>query len=125
MNLTPVLVVGISVFGVYKLFELFVRKQERMAMVDKIDKLSEIEFKGTKIDLPAFSSYGKFTSLRIALLLMGVGLGFITGFILLLEGFIRDSRQESEILYFACIALFGGLGLLISYFIEASKEKRN
>jgi len=125
MELTPILVIGTLVFGVYKLFELFVHKQERMAMIDKIDKLSEIEFKGAKIDLPAFSSYGKFTSLRIALLLMGVGLGFITGFILRHVEVLQDPRRESEILYFACIALFGGLGLLISYLIEASKEKRD
>ena len=48
------LVVGIVCAGIYGLFELFVRKRERLAIIEKIgDKLDASAFDG-KLGLPSY-----------------------------------------------------------------------
>jgi hypothetical protein len=119
MNLTPVLIVVVVFFGVYKLFELFVHRKERTMLIEKIENLNPTEIPEIKLS----SASGKYAALRGALLAMGIGLGFIVGFMLRSSGLLSGFEKESQILYFACICLFGGLGLLVSYFIESRVEK--
>ena len=60
------------------------------------------------------------SALRWGCLFMGVGLGI---FIANLIESVRDN--SSEALYPALIMFFGGLGLLISYYIQLKLDERN
>ena len=73
-------VVGIITLGIYRLFELFVRKKERLIIIDKIgDKLTPDILSG-KIDfstnIPKFS----FSALKFGCLFMGLGIGMLVAF---------------------------------------------
>ncbi|GHT18886.1 hypothetical protein AGMMS4957_02010 [Bacteroidia bacterium] len=124
MELTPVFVVGFLVLGTYKLFELFVRKSERLAIIEKLVAFSGDKVFSGSIKLPdiSFGSDSGSWALRVALLLIGVGLGCLLGFFTQYYYF-GDSpdwhiRQLAGIIYLAYIAIFGGAGLLVAYLIE-------
>jgi hypothetical protein len=117
------------IFGcIYKVIEMFVHKRERLMLISKITELSNIDFKGINF----YSSGNKYTALRVGLLMLGVGLGFFVGFFLNLmtvSGKL-DTLYEWQyyskvggIIYVACICIFGGIGLLISYLTERKAEK--
>mgnify|MGYP007062590855 CR=1 FL=1 len=58
------LVVGIVCAGIYGLFELFVRKRERLAIIEKIgDKLDASAFDG-KLGLPNYMRNFSFSSFK-------------------------------------------------------------
>ena len=77
------LVVGIICAGIYGLFELFVRRKERLAIIEKIgEKLDASSFEG-KLRLPSYGvSLRSFGSLKGGCLLAGIGLGLLVGFLL-------------------------------------------
>ena len=117
------------IFGcIYKVIEMFVHKRERLMLISKITELSNIDFKGINF----YSSGNKYTALRIGWLMLGVGFGFLAGFLI---NFITaqgklDTLYEWQyyskvggIIYVACICIFGGIGLLISYLTERKAEK--
>lgn len=124
------LIVGIVCAGIYGLFELFVRKKERLAIIEKIgDKLEPSAF-DVKIGLPRLATNFSFSSLKTGCLLAGIGLGLLVGFII--SVFLADSsldnwwrRELISTVYGASVLLFGGIGLIIAFVIELklSKEK--
>ncbi|MDR1738253.1 MAG: hypothetical protein LBR66_05480 [Candidatus Symbiothrix sp.] len=127
MDFDAICIVGFLVLGIYKLFELFVRKNERLALIEKLTVLNT----DLPVKLPPIvfenKTFGS-GSLKIALLLIGIGFGCVLGGILqyLLYNYemvLRGDasfyfRQIVSVMYVACIALFGGAGLLIAFFIE-------
>ena len=122
------LIVGIICAGIYGLFELFVRKKERLAIIEKIgDKLEPSAF-DVKVGLPRLATNFSFSSLKTGCLLAGIGLGLLVGFIISvsLTDFNLDGRRELiSTVYGASVLLFGGIGLIIAFVIELklSKEK--
>ena len=120
------------VFGtIYKVVELFVRKRERLMLISKLTEISNVDFKGISL----YSSGNKFTALRIGWLMLGVGAGFLLGFLVNLmatygryasemgSGDMWDYRRYvSGIVYLACICICGGTGLLLSYKKEREAE---
>ena len=114
------------VFGtIYKVVELFVRKCERLMLINKLTEISNVDFKGISL----YSSGNKFMALRIGWLLLGVGCGFLFGF--LINMMATYGRYATEfgtarsyhntvggIVYVACICICGGIGLLLSYRAE-------
>lgn len=124
------LIVGIVCAGIYGLFELFVRKKERLTIIEKIgDKLDASTF-NVKIGLPQFTSNFSFSSLKAGCLLAGIGLGLLVGFIVSInvQQSTPDGWWEREIigsLYGASVLLFGGIGLIVAFLIEMkiSKDK--
>ncbi len=51
------LIMGIITLGIYKLFELFSCRRERMAIIEKFgDKISAADWKG-KFSLPIYNHY--------------------------------------------------------------------
>ncbi|GAB6394019.1 MAG: hypothetical protein MdMp024_0331 [Bacteroidales bacterium] len=128
------LIVGICVAGVYGLFELFARKKERLAVIEKIgEKIDANAFDG-KLVLPNFGPKFSFSALKVGSLLMGIGLGLLVGFLihyrLILEGtFMRGEEWRYNDLtataYGAAVLLFGGAGLVIAFLIEARMAKKN
>jgi len=96
-------------FGVF-----YFRNKENMALIDR--GLNPRVAKA----LPR-----PFTSLKYGLLLCGSGLGFFIAFLIdrlainhTVMGSEGPHQQEFPQIYFALIALFGGLGLILSYRIE-------
>jgi len=118
------------IFGcVYKVVELFARKRERLMLINKITEISNTDFKGINL----YSSGNKFMALRIGWLMLGVGCGFLFGF--LINWTATNGKYATEfgnawsyhnavgsIVYVACICICGGIGLLLSYKAERKAE---
>src|SRR5690606_33019404 len=92
--ITIPLVTGICIFGFYKLIELFVRKRERLMIIERISQLENVNTE--KLDLSRLFGKGvnidgRYLSLRIGLLLIGIGLGLLIGFFIVLNtyGYMR------------------------------------
>lgn len=120
------------VFGViYKLFELFVCKKERMMLIEKLppEALSDVRIKIFK------SSNGSYMPLRVGCLLMGLGIGLAVAYVIVFgtwtgaysSGMAKEwmFRDLSGIIFGACVLIGGGLGLVVSYLIEIWREKQN
>ncbi|PXV69199.1 hypothetical protein CLV62_101468 [Dysgonomonas alginatilytica] len=142
--LGPIFVTGIVVLGIYRLFELFVRRQERMAIIEKLQNNVDLSAFANKFSLPILGGQSQMKlpsswSLRASLLLVGVGLGLLAAFFLELgltnsqspefahyDDAVKDNiRSSVAIIYLASVSLFGGLGLLIAYLVEQRKEKQH
>lgn len=133
----PPLVVGIICAGIYGLFELFVRKQERLALIEKLsDKLSATDVK-EKLTFPIRRMpHLSFNSLKTGLLLTGIGLGLLVGFSIMVNvipnypfnGNWHETEVLGSIVYGASVLLFGGIGLIVAFVIEmkmANKKKED
>lgn len=129
------LIVWICVSGLYGLFELFVRRKERMMIIEKLsekDDLSCLMDKfGGKIGIPNYLRVS-FSSLKIGCLLAGLGLGLLVGVIFSMvlssNGYDMHDHRINEIYgaaYAASVLLFGGLGLLVSFMIENKIQKNS
>ena len=125
--ITIPLVVGIITLGTYRLFELFVRKKERLTIIEKIGDKFDSSMIENKFSFPLKSQgTGAFGTLKIACLLLGVGLGLLVGYFICLSSVsgystmdLRNNAYEiSGVVYGASVLLFGGLGLLVAFIIE-------
>ena len=119
-------VIGIITLGIYKLFELFVRKKERLVIIDKIgDKLTpdilsgQIDF---STNIPKFSS----SALKFGCLCMGLGIGMLVAFAVHYNfaDFVENAYYQRSAVYGSCVLLFGGLGLLIAFIVELKISKK-
>jgi len=109
IEITPVLVL-LVIFGfIYGIVHLGVRRKERMAMLEKGADPSA--FNITKPGL---------ATIRYGLLLIGVAAGILLGNIL-----EATTNLEEEVSYFSMIFLFGGLALVISYFLEKFQSNKD
>ena len=102
-----------TVFGIYYV-SVTTRNKERMALIDKGADASL--FNTGKEGQKSLFNWNKLT-LKIGMLLMGVGIGIIAGAIL-------ESMQvmENGADYTSMVFLFGGLSLVLFYLID-SKNK--
>lgn len=127
--IVPPLVVGICVYGIYKLFELYARRRERIMLIEKLGSVPS-----ENLSLPSFgnlrlSSYG---ALKGGCLLVGLGLGLLLGYIICaatITNYVQnlgswENKEISSIIYGACVLLFGGIGLLTAFIIELNLEKK-
>lgn len=123
-------VFGIVTLGIYKLFELFVCKKERLAIIEKMGERFTPDMLEHKI---SFSSIGNisFSALKIGCLLAGMGLGLLIGFSLcaiIIPGYIAGGYRGNQyemvgLVYGASVLLFGGIGLLIAFVVELKVSK--
>lgn len=133
--LTASLIVGIICAGIYGLFELFVRRNERLAIIEKMgDKLDASAFE-SKLGLPNYLKRFSFSSLKAGCLLTGIGLGLLVGFVIntsLAYSFSGGNYNDwnhwlrgevAGTAYGASVLLFGGLGLIIAFIIELKLSK--
>ena len=127
--ITPPLICAIIFGCVYKVIELFVRKRERLMLINKLTEISNVDFKGINL----YSSGNKYTSLRIGWLMLGIGSGFLIGFLInMMATYGRYAydfdavwgyhRAVGGIVYMACVCICGGIGLLLSYRAEHKAE---
>ncbi|MCL1627095.1 DUF6249 domain-containing protein [Bacteroides caecicola] len=115
------------VFGViYKLFELFVGRKERMMIIEKLgDKLTPDTFKNGIFYRTGLFSFG---GLRMGCLMIGLGVGLLVryGIISATQYSYFDGNRPYEVtsvVYGACVLLGGGTGLVVSYLIEKKQRE--
>lgn len=124
-------IIGIITLGIYKLFELFVRKKERLTIIEKIgDKLHPSILNDSISFSPSFEKSNKtsFITMRIASLLLGIGLGLLVGFLInqfyLGEGQNHLHFQMRETIFGASVLVFGGLSLLVAFIVEIKLNRQ-
>ena len=90
---------------------VYLRKYENMERMSIIDKgLSPDIFKRGRTTAPG--------TIRWALLMIGIGIGFLIGY------WLDRSFDMEEVGYFSMLFIFGGLGLGLAYFFEEAKGKK-
>ena len=128
-----ILIVGIITLGIYRLFELYVRRKERMAIIEKLGEQIKLSEANVDLNLPIFRQSNGNWALKISLLLVGVGIGLLiawgiefaaTNGQFKISGDNWKFNHQIGIVYFASAAIFGGIGLLIAYFIELKNNRK-
>jgi hypothetical protein len=124
---------GIGAYAFYKLIELFVRKKERLLILEKISLLENVNTENLNLsklfgEEKIFKN--QFLTLRIGSLLMGLGLGLLIGYIIVqtsmgISGEVSyDMRDAMSVIYGASTLLFGGLGLVTGFIVEIKMKKQ-
>jgi hypothetical protein len=125
--ITIPLTFGIGAYAFYKVIELFVRKKERLMLIDKLDTLENINtssfnLNGVFGEVKALQN--QYLTLRIGSLLMGLGLGLLIGYVIVNVSFpvVGDVSysmlQTQSVIYGASTLLFGGMGLTGGFIAE-------
>jgi uncharacterized protein YneF (UPF0154 family) len=96
------------IFGIVYLY-----KRERMAMIER--GMDPRRYKPQS---------APFQNLKWGLLLVGAGVGLFLAYLLDRTVF-KSTMDDNEAIYFALIAIFGGLGLFASYRIEKKEISDN
>jgi len=124
---------GIVTLGFYKLFELFVCKKERLAIIEKMGERFTPDMLENKINLSSVGNLS-FSALKFGCLFMGLGLGLLMAYLICtttIENYATPNadwgwevRQTVSVIYGACVLLFGGAGLLASFLVELKISKK-
>lgn len=127
---------GIVTLGIYRIVELFVKKKERLLMIEKLGQSEDVSELLRNFSSPDHKRKS-YTALKVALLLIGLGFGLLAGFMVSSfwqAGIPFESRMAFQvretvnIIYGASVLFFGGLGLLMAFFLEQKyiqREKKN
>jgi hypothetical protein len=107
-QIVPVFIVAIIFGFTYGVIQLLVRRKERMALIEKGADASLL------VSKPSFNYY----ALKIGLLCIGVAIGLIIGATL-----VETTTLHEEAAYFSMVFLFGGIGLVVSHFMEKKERK--
>ncbi|MDR2775463.1 MAG: hypothetical protein LBC19_12130 [Tannerella sp.] len=135
--ITTPLITGIIFYFTYMVFELFVRRKERLLLLEKMGQNltppdPSILRNHLSSLLPSFPKKS-FTGLRTGCLLLGLGLGLFVGLIICVNLSYIDRIGQNHwerdtfysIAYGSSVLFFGGLGLIISYIIESKSAKKD
>ena len=124
---------GIVTLGFYKLFELFVCKKERLAIIEKMGERFTPDMLENKINLSSVGNLS-FSALKFGCLFMGLGLGLLMAYLICtttIENYATPNadwgwevRQTVSVIYGACVLLFGGIGLLSAFLVELKISKK-
>ncbi|MGP1477035.1 MAG: DUF6249 domain-containing protein [Phocaeicola sp.] len=118
------------IFGTfYLIIELFARRGERKMLISKLSELSPEDAK--KIETPywgvrfgkALESTKRNSVFRWGMAFLGIGLGLFIGFYLNYY-YDPEDYETRSVIYMACMCVFGGLALILSYFIERKLEMK-
>ena len=128
------LIIGICVAGFYGVFELLIRRRERLNIIEKLGDKVTPEMLGSRMAYPQRPHSGlSFGAMKAAGLLMGIGIGLLAAFLFYYfadimppdDGYVSGSvRRTYEMLYGASVLLFGGLGLLIAFIVEVKMRRK-
>ena len=133
--ITVPLVFGIVTCGIYKLFELFVCKKERLIILEKINfDNANNQYVNNIFKRHNSPSSFSFSALKVGCLLLGLGLGLVLG-VLFFSFNIETVRAFGELTSYStyrvvsliisgAVLLMGGLGLLLAFIIEYKIGKK-
>ena len=110
-DLVPIFIVWIVFYYTYKLIGLYARRKERLLMIEKMNVVGDLELPDKDVLKRSF------TALRVGCLLIGV----MVQTMLVNAGYDMNQwtdRKLFEMSLTACVLLFGGIGLLVSYPLE-------
>lgn len=110
-GLIVALAVTLPVIGLFVML-IYLRRMENSEKLLMIEK---------SVDPSLFARKQRNTSfpLRVSLLCIGVGLGFLLGY------FLDRQFYMDEVGYFSMLFIFGGLGLGAAYLVEEKKNKES
>ncbi len=134
--ITAPLIVAIIFITFYKVIDLYVRRKERIMMIEKCESLKDANpifqnlFGGGQ---PMFKNYSSW-ALRIGALFLGIGVGLLVGYAICyysissyaVPGKEYDSQINDvvSVVYGATTLLFGGMGLIIAFLVELKIGKQ-
>ena len=123
-NIDGVIIVLGLAYGIYKFYELSIRRKERMTLIEKMNTGNGGTLSPDAIRAlpPSVQTFG---ALGMGLVFIGVGLGMCIAFIVIFCMKISHQEVNGEILYFSLMLLFGGIGLVIGYLMEYKKRKKD
>ena len=97
-------VMTIITLGVYKLFELFVCKKERIMLIEKMDERGLLP----QMDTPKLrGSSFSFSALKIGCLLAGMGLGLLLGYLICYATIPNYFTADRDWMYRETVSLMG------------------
>ncbi len=112
MELEPIFISAIIFGFTYAVIYLFIRKKERMAMLEKgVDPAIFQQ----PISKPKYSGAA---ALKYGLLFIGVAIGIFLGAVL-----DEMTTLNDEASYFSMLFLFGGMGLVVAHYLEKKEVK--
>lgn len=103
IELTPIFVLAIIFGFVYGIIQLTIQHKERKLLLEK----------GADPALFQLPKVQKIASLRYGLLLIGIALGIFLGSLM-----AESANMPEEAAYFSMVFLFGGIALVVSFFLE-------
>lgn len=99
-------VMTIITLGVYKLFELFVCKKERIMLIEKMDERGLLP----QMDTPKLrGSSFSFSALKIGCLLAGMGLGLLLGYLICYATIPNYFTADRDWMYRETVSYLWGL----------------
>lgn len=129
--ITGWIIVGIITFGIYKLFELFVCKKERLTLIEKLGDKADLFMAGNKLYLPSAAPTASFSALKLGSLLLGMGLGILVGYIICattVPGYFTEHDWHMDdlalLIYGASTLFFGGLALIVAFMVELKISRK-
>lgn len=117
--------------AIYGIFDLLIRRRERMAVIEKMGDKLDLSLVEGKMNLCGSFKGFSFNSLKIGCLLTGLGIGLLTGFCICTQtvpNYVADYPYMTNtigIVYGASLLLFGGIGLLTAFLVEMKIVKKN
>lgn len=124
-ELTTIFVTGIVFLTIYKVFDLFVRRKERMALIEKINPETTGNINLNKLgSILNSSSDNRFSALKWGCLALGFGAGMLVGFFIYINcPMAQKNWQLQDLMYGSLILIGGGLGLLCAFIVEMKLRK--
>jgi hypothetical protein len=135
-SITAILIVAIIFITFYKVIDLYVRRKERIMMIEKCESLKDASpifqdfFGGGQSMFKNYSSW----SLRIGALFLGIGVGLLVGYAICyysissyaVPGKEYDNQIENviSVVYGATTLLFGGMALIFAFLVELKIGKQ-
>ncbi len=124
-------ILAIITLGIYKLFELFVCKKERLTIIEKMGEKFTPDMLERKINFASLGNFS-FSSLKLGCLLVGMGLGIFVGYVICattipdymnLQGDYWRLDRFASLVYGASVLFFGGVGLIVAFIVELKNKK--
>lgn len=106
-SISDLLMAAIVFTAIYLTIQLFVKRKERLILIEKGTNPPEMK-----------SEVFVFSSLKFGLFFIGIGIGVLIANILAVTTALNE-----EVAYFSMIFLFGGLALVIHHLIDKKKKE--
>ena len=126
-----IFIVGIVFYTIYKIIELAMLQKERKLMISKLNEISP-EMMQTNLSSLQSAQNAKFQNnpffmLRLGVLSLGVGIGWILGWVFYIWMKSCESTAEHlhdlDSVFIASVALCAGIALVVVYLIEQKAIK--